>query len=479
METEHNPTLPPAYGGGTVVPPRAPHPQQRKFSDTISFKILFIVILILVLLIPDAFIFDAISGRERNQRKTMDEISNQWSKPQTVTGPMLVIPYEIKKSGKKDTVVEHGRVTVLPASMNFDAGLSSRVLRRGIYEDVVYNSKIKIDGAFDLSTLQPSGIPFEALHTDRAILRIGITDLRGIERITDFTLQDSVYELSGNHTGSQSIDKDPDYDYVYLADKEPVDIETYDSFLASKIDVGALIGNDSVPYSCEIDLKGSHAMSVAPLGKSTEIKISGDCSAPSFNGMFLPSDRTVGDGEFSAVWNLNAVNRDYPQVYTSDNTYAVRESVVTADLLVPVDRYQKTERSVKYAVLVFLLTFIAVLFSEVILKHRIYVFQYLLVGLALVLFYSLLLSLSEHMTFGFSYLIAALMTIGLVGLYMRGVLRNVKVAAYISALLTVIYAYIFVLLNLETFALLAGSLGLFIALAAIMYASLKMDWKSV
>ena len=144
------------------------------------------------------------------------------------------------------------------------------------------------------------------------------------------------------------------------------------------------------------------------------------------------------------------------------------------DMLVPVDRYQKTDRALKYAVIVILLTFIAVLFAEIMMKHPINMFQYLLIGLALVLFYSLLLSLSEHLSFGFSYLIASVMTIGLVAIYMRGVLKSPKIAVAIGALLTIIYVFIYILLCLETFALLTGSLGLFIALAAIMYATLKL-----
>lgn len=143
-------------------------------------------------------------------------------------------------------------------------------------------------------------------------------------------------------------------------------------------------------------------------------------------------------------------------------------------MLVPVDRYQKTDRAVKYAIVVILLTFIAILLAEVMMRHPINMLQYLLVGLALVLFYSLLLSLSEHLSFGLSYLIAAVMTIGLVTLYMRGILESVKVAGAICGLLTVIYAFIYVLLSLETYALLTGSIGLFIALAAVMYATLKL-----
>ena len=140
----------------------------------------------------------------------------------------------------------------------------------------------------------------------------------------------------------------------------------------------------------------------------------------------------------------------------------------------PVDRYQKTDRAIKYAIIVVLLTFIAVLFAEIMMHHPIHIFQYLLVGLALILFYSLLLSLAEHISFGLSYLIASVMTIGMIYLYMKGVLGSGKVALAIGVLLLIIYVFIYILLCLETFALLTGSIGLFIALAAIMYATLKL-----
>lgn len=461
---------PPPFQGETPPPAPAPRPE-KKFSDTISFKLLFIVILTLVLLIPDAFIYSAISERESRQRDTMREISEQWSCPQTVTGPMLVVPFRIAGTKRDST----GYVTILPSALKYDAALKSQTLRRGIYEDVVYNSKVSVDGTFDLATLQPSYVPLSALVTDQAVIRIGVSDLRGIERISDFTLGAASEELSGNH-GSGVMDIEVDADEIYIDDRGDY---MRDSYLSAKFDIDSLVGKRGIPYSCTMELKGSHSMSAVPVGKATEITISGDCATPSFNGMFLPSDREVKDSQFKAVWHLNAINRDYPQVFVGENDAAIASSAVTADLLLPVDRYQKTERAIKYAVLVILLTFIGVLFAETMLRHRIYVFQYLLVGLALILFYSLLLSLAEHMAFGLSYLIAAVMTVGLVGLYMVGVLRNARVAGYISALLAVIYGYIFVLLNLETYALLAGSLGLFIALAAIMYASLKMDWKSL
>ncbi len=470
-----NQETPPPFDASSrpPLPQSSPmHFPVKKFSDTVSFKILFLVLLTLVLLIPDALIYSTISERENRQSDTMREISRQWSDPQTITGPMLEIPYRI--AGERNDSI--GLVTVLPASFDYDAALKSQTLRRGIYEDVVYNSAVTVKGAFDLSTMQPSEVPLSALLTDQAVVRIGISDLRGIEKISDFYLGGRGYELSGSHAGGSS---ESDVVVVELDGKGDEVGSVGNSSLFAKINLDSLVGHRNIEYALELSLKGSHKMSVAPIGKSNEIVITGDCSAPSFNGMFLPSDRKVGDNDFKAVWNLNAINRDYPQVFVGGNAMSIRDSVVSVDLLVPVDRYQKTERAVKYAVLVVILTFIGVLFAETLMKRRIYVFQYLLVGLALILFYSLLLSLAEHMPFGFSYLIAAVMTVALVGLYMAGVLRSVKVAGYIAALLSVIYAYIFVLLNLETFALLAGSLGLFVALATIMYLSLKMDWKSI
>ena len=221
-------------------------------------------------------------------------------------------------------------------------------------------------------------------------------------------------------------------------------------------------------------LRGSRSLGAAPVGRRNEITIGGECKSPSFTGMFLPSDREVKDGNFTASWTLNSTNRDYPQAFIGDRSGDIAASAVMVDMLVPVDRYQKTDRALKYAIIVILLTFIAVLFAEIMMKHPINMFQYLLVGLALILFYSLLLSLSEHLSFGLSYLIASVMTIGLVAVYMRGVLKSAKIAIAIGALLTIIYVFIYILLCLETFALLTGSLGLFIALAAIMYATLKL-----
>ena len=215
-------------------------------------------------------------------------------------------------------------------------------------------------------------------------------------------------------------------------------------------------------------------MNFAPVGEVTKIHVKGDCATPSFNGNFLPTERNVSPDGFEASWEVISINRPYPQAFSGNRSDEIAASQVQVGLRIPVDRFQKTERAIKYALLVIVLTFIAALFSEFKLRRHINVFQYLLIGLALVLFYSLLLSMSEHMAFALAYLIATLMTAGLVTTYLFGVLKVKKQAIIIGVMLLFMYAYIFVLLNLESYALLAGSIGLFIILSAIMYYSLKI-----
>lgn len=215
------------------------------------------------------------------------------------------------------------------------------------------------------------------------------------------------------------------------------------------------------------------------MGDQTVIRLRSDCPTPSFIGNFLPSSREVTEQGFTAEWKVVAQNRSYTQVIKESNyrlKQVIAESELGVNLLIPVTQYQQATRSVKYGLLVILLTFIGVFFVEMTQRKNIHAFQYLLVGLGLVLFYSLLVSISEHLGFGLSYLTAAVMTTSLIALYIYGITRIRSTALSIGGLLTVLYTYIYILLQLETYALLAGSIGLFVILAAVMRYSLKMEW---
>lgn len=460
-----NNITPPPFPGQVPPPPTPVRPQSSTsgkpggFTSTLGFKILFIVLLSLLLLIPDAFLFALIDDREERLDDTVTEISSSWGGKQIIAGPMVTIPYRWPAAGA-DSV---GTITLLPATLDAKATLESQKLSRSIYETVVYNSDITLTGNFTLSYLSSLHIPLSAMQLDRATVILGVGDLKGVATLSELSLGASGYELEGAGQPAQVSDEVYSYD---------------ESASSASLTAGITLPADptaELPFSFTMSLKGSREIGFAPVGKRSTIEVSGQCSTPSFGGLQLPVSREVKGDEFTALWQINAVNRSYPQAFTGSAD--IDGSAVTVGLLVPVDSYQKTSRALKYATIVILLTFMAVLFAETVVRRPINTFQYLLVGLALVLFYSLLLSLSEHIGFGPSYLVAALLTIGLVGLYMRGAIRSAKAAAVISAVLALIYAFIYVLLNLETYALLAGSLGLFVALAAIMWASLRMKWR--
>ena len=469
----------------TTAPPRfAPMQMNTTPRQSISLKILFIVLLSLILLIPDMIIYSLNDERADRQKETTQEISKSWSGPQLLSGPIISIPYITKNRQNKDSI--GGIIRLLPATLNACADIKSQTLSRSIYETTVYNADVTIDGEFDMHALKATGIPVDRILFNKAYVTVGIGDLKGVESINPIKIGHTEYTLDGtsdedvyvNLTFSNNTDYTEFSDTGY--EMEVIDIDDYTSSTSGCMQASISIDSITatrIPYSIDMHIRGSQSLGVTPIGAESKISMTGICKSPSFGGMVIPTERSVDADSFSAKWLVNSINRDYPQAFIGDKPYKISRSAVVTNMLVPVDRYQKTSRAMKYAIIVILLTFISVLFAEIIMKHPINMFQYLLIGLALILFYSLLLSLSEHMRFGLSYLIAAAMTIGLISIYMLGVVRSKRVSITIGVVLTIIYTFIYVLLCLETYALLTGSIGLFIALATIMYASIKINGK--
>lgn len=443
---------------------------EKKFTNTFTYKVLFIAILSLLLLIPSIMISSLGEERKQTAANAENEIASKWGMPQHVTGPVIAIPCV---EGKQKDIYY-----ILPKTLNVNADVKSQTLYRNIYEAVVYNSSIDIDGTFNISSLLPIKNDSVKVLLNEAYIELGITDLRGISKKVQVNLGGKISDVNDG-----GIDENIQYDESSYVDNVvdeasavlPVDTRVQGSCVAmARMDLTELAQHDSVPFKLHLDLKGSETLSFAPVGEVTKIQVKGDCATPSFNGNFLPDDRNVTPDGFDATWEVISINRPYPQSFMGNRASEIAASQVQVGLRIPVDRFQKTARAIKYALLVIVLTFIAVLFSEFRLRRHINVFQYLLIGLALVLFYSLLLSMSEHMAFSLAYLIATLMTVGMVTIYLLGVLKVKKQALIIGAMLLFMYAYIFVLLSLESYALLAGSIGLFIILAIIMYYSLKI-----
>ena len=467
-----NDSTPPPLEENVVVGeaiPWQPNPQpEKKFTQSFAFKVLFITLLSLLLLIPSFMISSLGEERKQTAADAENEIASKWGMPQHVTGPVIAIP--CVEGDQKDIYY------ILPKTLNVNADVKSQTLYRNIYEAVVYNSSIDIDGTFNISSLLPIKNDSVKVLLNEAYIELGITDLRGISKKVQINLGGKIADINDGGTDSNiQYDESSQVDEGDYVVGESVRARDIGSCVAmARMDLTELARQDSVPFKLHLDLKGSETLNFAPVGEVTKIHVKGDCATPSFNGNFLPVDRNVTPDGFDATWEVISINRPYPQSFMGNRASEIAASQVQAGLRIPVDRFQKTERAIKYALLVIVLTFIAALFSEFRLRRHINVFQYLLIGLALVLFYSLLLSMSEHMAFALAYLIATLMTVGLVTVYLFGVLKVKKQALIIGAMLLFMYAYIFVLLNLESYALLAGSIGLFIILAVIMYYSLKI-----
>ena len=474
MEENMNGSTPPPLDQEVVVGEaiNSGYEPNKKFTQSFTFKVLFIALLSLLLLIPSLMISSLGEERKKTATNAENEIASKWGMPQHITGPVIAIP--CVEGNQKDMYY------ILPKTLNVNADVKSQTLYRNIYEAVVYNSSIDIDGTFNINSLLPIKNDSVKVLLNEAYVEMGITDLRGISKKVQLNLGGKITDVNdGGTDGNIQYDISPEdeseYDVVVEGiGAKDVAKEAGSCVAMARMDLTELAQHDSVPFKLHLDLKGSETLNFAPVGEVTKIKVKGDCATPSFNGNFLPADRNVTPDGFDATWEVISINRPYPQSFMGNRANEIAASQVQVGLRIPVDRFQKTERAIKYALLVIVLTFIAALFSEFRLRRNINVFQYLLIGLALVLFYSLLLSMSEHMAFALAYLIATLMTVGMVTIYLFGVLKVKKQALIIGAMLLFMYAYVFVLLNLESYALLAGSIGLFIILAVIMYYSLKI-----
>lgn len=419
-----------------------------------SLKGIVIFFLMLVLLIPTSMVESLIYEREGRQNEAINEVSSKWGLRQTISGPILVLPYEqtLRSVDNKAAYKETKYAYFLPDELRINGQVNPEKRHRGIFDVVLYGSHLTLEGAFSQPVVQKL-IPGDAtVLWDKATLVLGIPDLRGLE--DQVSLQ----------WDNQPFVFDPGIPVSGLAE--------------SGIHVPvSLSASDKHHFKIELALKGSGTLLFTPLGKVTEVKITSPWADPSFTGAFLPDDKKVSAAGFEANWKVLNLNRNYPQQWTSEQNIGFGDSAFGVDFLLPVDNYQKSTRSVKYAILFIGLTFLTIFFIEMGQSRRVHPFQYALIGLALVIFYTLLVSISEHVPFNSAYLISAAMTIGLTGLYARSLFQSTRMSLFVSGTLTVLYGFLFVVLQQQDYALLIGSLGLFAILAVVMYVSRRIQWQ--
>lgn len=426
----------------------------ESISQSITFKLISIGILILLLLIPKQMINSLIIERENRMHQTVREVTDKWSRRQTVTGPILTIPYKkyLLTEDKKNIKEVTRYATFLPEELNIETNIQPEERYRGIFKVIVYKAGLSLKGKFPLPDFSLWDIDEKDILWSKATLNVGISDLRGIEK--------EVYLKQNNLNKAFQ----PGISESTLFNSG-IHIPLQES-------IQQFINND---FSIDISLKGSEELFFVPIGKNTEVTMTSSWKDPSFTGSFLPKDRKIGPDGFEASWKVLHFNRNYPQSWTTAD-YQIQDSKFGVNLLVAADHYQKSLRTSKYAILIIALSFLIFFLIEVTQKLRIHAFQYILIGLALMLFYTLVLSISEHLGFNTAYWISCISVIALISFYSYSVLNKKRLSYLLAGSLTMIYGFIFIIIQIETYALLVGSIGLFVILGLTMYFTRKITW---
>lgn len=431
----------------------------KMLINNIYLRIFIIAMIIILLLVPTFLIEKQVEERENINKIAIEDVSSKWSGSQKISGPFLSIPiirYEkVTKNSSENLVSEViDQVQLFPTEYKINGIVSPEIRYRSIYEVVVYNSIINVSGFFNIEDLKSNNFDYKNLQLDNAILNFGITDLRGIENQIQLLWNNDSYIFNPGVTNNYVVSKG-----ISTPVKLSFNFSTYQ-------------------FSFILNLKGSQNLYFNPVGKVTDITLKSSWINPSFNGAYLPDDRQISKSGFSAHWNILNLNRNFPQVWINDS-YNLNDSELGVDLIQPIDIYQKTYRAIKYAFLTLCLTFLAFFFIETLKKKFIHPVQYLLIGISLVLFYSLLLSTSEYINYYISYAISAILTILLISGYVRAILKSNKLTLLMSLMLVILYSFIFIIIQLQDSALLVGSLGIFIILAVVMFLSRKIDWQNL
>lgn len=419
--------------------------QKWQYSQTI--KMVLLAILGLMFLIPLEMIKSVIRERQNNSENVKKEIALQWASAQTVTGPVLNIPVR-SVPANKEAEPKISIFHIMPEALNIKGSINAEKRYRSIYQAVVYSSELTLSGEFIIPEI-PVGEGGEVLW-EEAYYTLGISDNRGLKGNIILKTESSTSEATPGLT---------DNDLFLTGITFPADIRD---------------SGNKFPFTLNLNLAGSESLNFAPVGKTTDVSIQSQWNSPGFTGNFLPSSRTIDKNGFRAEWLVTNLNRNFPQ-HWSGRSFTPDIDSFGVEFVLVVDHYQKSLRSAKYGILFIALTFLALLFVELSGREKINTFQYFLISLGLVLFFSLLNSLSEHTGFNIAYLLSAVSTITLVSAFLRMIVKKSRPVLLIAILLTMLYSFIFILLTLNDYAYLAGNIGLFILLAIIMRLSAKVD----
>lgn len=434
-------------------------PLTQTLRDSYSLRAAIIGFLILILLIPLAMVSGVIRDRQMMSEVARQDIMRSWGQAQLLGGPILVVPYKkITLSQYGERLEQAGQLRLLPESTRIDVTLEPKTLYRGIHEIPVYSAAIILRGAFAPPDTGGLGIDTVEFDWERSHIALSVSDSKAIRNSPEFVSGDSRqrFESAG----------------VVYSQLPPQIIASLDHY------ADPAAREAELPFSIELDMSGTESLQFIAMAESTEIQVASSWVSPSFIGAHLPEQRDVSSTGFTASWRISNLGRSLPSRWASDdsNVGHMPFNAFGVSLFMPVSLYHMTERATKYGILFIGLTFIGYFLFEVIAGLRLHPLQYLLVGFANTLFYLLLLSLAEHWGFGLSYIVSAIASSGLITGYSAAVLKTRQRAILMFVILALLYAFLFLTLQAESYAMLAGSVGLWLTLAGIMYLTRNVDW---
>ncbi|MCD6365966.1 MAG: cell envelope integrity protein CreD [Bacteroidales bacterium] len=462
---------------------------QNKFvkwlKTSLTIKMFIVGFLTLILLIPLTYIGSLIDERQDRQESVVKEINEKWGEEVLLYGPVLEVPYltytEVVKKDEKTKSVYTERTAQMnyayffPKSLNVNSTLLPQIKHRNLYNSVVYQGKIKIDGQFIKPDFKSLSVPESNILWSKARMIVKTSNLKGITNQVALKIKNSSYDFIPKYIGKNyNTVENNGRNYYDDSNYYNDDYLTMNSLETSTLDTGTV--KKPFSFNIEMAVNGSEQLRIIPVGQETKMTIKSNWKDPSFIGNYLPynKDKQTATG-FDAKWKVLNINRPFPQTF-SNELPDLKDYAFGVNLMIPVDQYQQSTRSAKYGYLVIALTFLIFFLIQSISKIDIHPFQYFMIGLALVMFYTLLISISEHSSFLTAYLIAGVSVILLISIYSRSILKKWKFPAFITASLTALYSFIYVIIQLENYALLVGSIGLFLILAVVMFVSRKIDW---
>jgi inner membrane protein len=429
-------------------------------------RLIGVGVLALVLLVPLEMVESVVGERYQTYRTVVDDIAGAWSSDQQLAGPILVVPFTEKIEVRDEYVTPTGekkttqrwesvdrRAVVLPDRLEIQGELTPEMRKRGIYEVQVYTADLQVVGAFleieKTVTALSDPDRLEAIDWSKAVVGFGVSDPRGIVSVDGFDFNGQQAQPRPGTALGEIVER------------------------GFHVDVGEVIDDDLV-FNMPIVIRGSNSLRFLPLGETTDAAIRSDWPHPSFIGDVLPASREISETGFTGEWTIPILNRSFPQSWLAGATVDIHEISAGVRLFEPVALYDLVTRAVKYGLLFIALTFLTLGLIEHVTKTHLSLVQFLLIGVALALFFLILVALAEHLGFNTAYLLASATVIIINTVYSAAILPNRVISILVGGVLTAIYAVLYTILKAEDFALLGGTVLLVVALIVTMFFTRKI-----